>query len=85
LGVLEDAAVAMLPDHPGDEQGHRRKAFVHGLGHALPSGAPPVYQGGVVVRWPAGKAQPSEDLVPDPSNYWELSSGKWYREFSLVR
>jgi hypothetical protein len=47
LGVLEDAAVAMLPYHPGNEQGNRSEAFVHGLGGALSSSAPPIHKGRV--------------------------------------
>lgn len=61
---VEDAFVAVLPGHPGDQQRRGGDAFLHRLGRGLSCRAPPVCQGVLAFRRVAGKAQPGEDFMP---------------------
>jgi hypothetical protein len=62
--AFEDASIALLPQHPGDQQCCRREAFAHGLRCRLLGGQPPLFQGGILIRGPTCQLQSGERIMP---------------------
>lgn len=65
LRGVENAVITVFPYHPGCKKRRGCQTLAHWFGRDLPSVVPPVQEGGLVLRRPAGHAHPGEDLIPD--------------------
>lgn len=53
LGPIEDAIIALLPNHPWRQEGNGGEAFAHQCRRVLPGVQPPVHEGFSVI-WACG-------------------------------